>query len=209
VPWITWHEVGADRPGRVFTARGVADAKAPGGFKWINVPPCTPDETACALNVNPLNDAAEAAMAAGSLVAGDSSLPWLVWPEVGPTGKYQILVSRLDPSTRNSFLNVGGSLNVDQNHDGRDPAIAFVGSVPYVAWLEDDGTGRFVVQVRHLASDPQTGTWALDTPTTGFGQAPGQAQSGLFALGGPERLFLAWANGEPATAQLILGQFQP
>ena len=43
VPWITWHEISLDRPARVFTARGVADATAPGGFKGVNVPACTPD----------------------------------------------------------------------------------------------------------------------------------------------------------------------
>ena len=212
VPWVTWHEIGANRVARVFTARGVADASAPGGFKWINVPPCTPDETACALNVNPLAEAAEATMAAGSLVAGDSSLPWVAWPEVGPTGKFQIFVSRLDPATRNDFLPVGGSLNVDQNHNARHPFITFVGSVPYVAWLEDDGTGRFVIQMRHLASDPQTGTWALDTPAGGFAQQPGQPQTGLFALGTPDLVYLAWANGDPAAgvvSQMLLSQFQP
>ena len=91
-------------------------------------------------------------------------VPWIAWPEIGPTGKWQIFVSRLDTSTRNSFLQVGGSLNVDPNHDARHPVITFVGNVPYVVWLEDDGSGKFEVQVRHLASDPQTGSWALDTP---------------------------------------------
>jgi|GEM_PF-742572 len=208
VPWVTWHELGAGRPARVFTARGVADANAPGGFKWINVPACTPDETACALNVNPLQDAVESTMAAGSLVAGDSTLPWIAWPEVGPTGKFQILVSRLDPATRNSFLNVGGSLNVDQNQNARHPFITFVGTVPYVAWLEDDGSGRFVIQMRHLASDPQTGTWVLDTPAGGFAEEAGQPQTGLFALGTPDLVFLAWANGDPAL-EMLLSQFQP
>lgn len=208
VPWVTWHEIGAGRPARVFTARGVADAAAPGGFKWINVPACTPDETSCALNVNPLADAVEASMAAGSLVAGDATLPWVAWPEVGPTGKFQILVSRLDPATRNDFLPVGGSLNVDQNQNARHPFITFVGTVPYVAWLEDDGTGRFVIQMRHLASDPQTGTWALDTPAGGFAEEPGQPQTGLFALGTPDLVFLAWANGDPGL-KMLLSQFQP
>jgi hypothetical protein len=208
VPWITWHEIGADRPGRLFTARGVLDTNAPGGFKWINVPPCTSDETSCTLNLNPLEDAAEATMAAGSLVAGDASLPWIAWPEIGPTGKYQILVSRLDPGTRNSFLAVGGSLNVDPNQNARHPYIEFVDNVPYVGWLEDDGTGRFVVQLRHLASDPQTGTWELDTPEGGFGEQNNQPQTGLFLLGAPNLLYMAWANGDPA-ATLLLGQFQP
>jgi hypothetical protein len=64
------------------------------------------------------------------------------------------------------------------------------------------------VQLRHLASDPQTGTWELDTPTGGFAQQAGQPQTGLALLGTPDLLFLSWANGA-SPAQLLLGQFQP
>jgi len=212
VPWVTWHETGGDRPSRIFTARGVADAKAPGGFKWINVPACQPDdENTCALNINPLNDAKDASMAAGSLIAGESSVPWLAWPEISQNGKWQIFVSRLDTATRNSFLQVGGSLNVDPNHDAQAAYIAFVGNVPYVGWLEDDGTGKFRVHVRHLASDPQTGTWVLDSPEQGFNQNPDLTATGPFnaaALG--DRLFLAWTEGDPASSasQVIVGALQ-
>jgi hypothetical protein len=208
VPWVTWHETGGDRPSRIFTARGVADANAPGGFKWINVPPCQPnDETTCALNTNPLKDAKDASMAAGSLVAGESTVPWIVWPEIGANGKWQILVSRLDTETRNSFLPVGASLNVDPNHDAQGPIITFVGNVPYVVWLEDDGTGKFRVQVRHLASDPQTGTWTLDTPEGGFNVNPDVSDFGMAAVGSNDTLFMAWTEGDPAStaSQIVIG----
>ncbi|HET9912112.1 MAG TPA: hypothetical protein VFQ13_09505, partial [Anaerolineales bacterium] len=208
VPWVTWHETGGDRPSRIFTARGVADAKAPGGFKWINVPACQPnDETTCALNINPLQDAKDASMAAGSLVAGESTVPWIAWPELGPNGKWQIFVSRLDTATRNSFLQVGASLNVDPNHDARTPIIVFVGNVPYVAWLEDDGTGKFEIQVRHLASDPQTGTWTLDTPPGGFNADTKLSDSGLAAVASNDTLFMAWTEGDPASSasQIVVG----
>ena len=210
VPWVTWHEIGAGQPGRVFTARGVANANVSGGFKWINVPPCTADETSCSLNVNPLADAQEASMAAGSTAAGEASVPWIAWAEVGPTGKYQILVSRLDVGTRNSFLNVGGSLNVDQNQNARQPFISFVGTAPYVAWLEEDGSGAQSVQVRHLASDPQTGTWALDTPAGGFDLGGSGRVTGLFSTGG-QSLFLAVTDGDPAVevAKVLLAQLNP
>jgi hypothetical protein len=208
VPWVTWHETGGDRPSRIFTARGVADANAPGGFKWINVPACDPiDETTCALNTNPLKDAKDASMAAGSLVAGESTVPWIAWPEIGANGKWQILVSRLDTETRNSFLPVGASLNVDPNHDAQGPVITFVGNVPYVVWLEDDGTGKFRVQVRHLASDPQTGTWALDTPEGGFNVNPNVSDFGMAAVGSNDTLFMAWTEGDPAStaSQIVIG----
>lgn len=208
VPWVTWHETGGDRPSRIFTARGVADANVPGGFKWINVPACDPnDETTCSLNTNPLKDAKDASMAAGSLVAGESTVPWIAWPEIGANGKWQILVSRLDTDTRNSFLPVGASLNVDPNHDAQGPIITFVGNVPYVVWSEDDGTGKFGVQVRHLASDPQTGTWTLDTPEGGFNVNPDVSDFGIAAVGSNDTLFMAWTEGDPAStaAQVVIG----
>lgn len=212
VPWVTWHETGRDKPSRIFTARGVADANSPGGFKWINVPTCpVEDETKCSLNINPLNDAKDASMAAGSTVAGESTVPWIAWPEIGQNGKWQIFVSRLDTSTRNSFIQVGGSLNVDPNHDARTPVIVFVGNVPYVTWLEDDGTGKFEIQLRHLASDPQTGTWALDTPANGFNLDATLSSFDLAAVATPDSLFLAWGEGDPTSsaAQMIIGIFKP
>lgn len=207
VPWVTWHEADHDRPSRIFTARGVADVNAPGGFNWVTVPACQPDETACALNINPLKDAKDASMAAGSLLSGESTVPWISWPEIGQNGKWQIFVSRLDTSTRNSFIQVGGSLNADPNHDARTPFIVFVGNVPYVAWLEDDGTGNFSVQVRHLASDPQTGTWALDTPAAGFNFDAVLTDFGLTAVASNDTLFMAWTEGDPAAtaAQVVIG----
>ncbi|MBN8580700.1 MAG: hypothetical protein J0L96_08510 [Anaerolineae bacterium] len=212
VPWVTWHEVGRDEASRIFTARGVADPNSPGGFKWINVPPCDPnDETKCTLNINPLNDAKDASMTAGSTVAGESTVPWIAWPEIGQNGKWQIFVSRLDTNTRNSFLQVGGSLNVDPNHDARTPIIVFMGNVPYVAWLEDDGTGKFEIQMRHLASDPQTGTWSLDTPADGFNLDKTLSDFDLSAVASADTIFLAWGEGDPATsaAQMVIGAFRP
>jgi hypothetical protein len=211
VPWVTWYEEGHDRPSRVFTSRGVADPKTPGGFKWLNVPACTPDETVCALNTNPLKDAEDPSMAAGSVTAGDAAVPWISWTEVGPTGKHQIFVSRLDTKTRNSFLLVGASLNVDPNHDAKASYITFVGNVPYVGWLEDDGSGKFRVQLRHLGSDPQTGTWVLDSPAQGFNHNPDVTASEPFhAAASQDTLFLTWVEGDPASSasQVIVGEFK-
>lgn len=211
VPWVTWSEFAAGRAGRIFTARGVADPKTPGGFKWVNVPDCKPDEKVCTLNLNPAQEAKDSAMAAGSVTAGEAPVPWITWAEVGPTGKYQIVVSRLDTTTRNSFLKVGGSLNVDPNHDAQLPRISFVGTVPYVAWLEDDGSGHFTTQLRHLASDPQTGNWVLDSPAGGLRRAPGVNQTNLFSAAGNGDLFLAWIEGNPdkEAAQLLAGLLKP
>jgi hypothetical protein len=134
-------------------------------------------------------------------------VPWIAWPEIGPNGKWQIFVSRLDTSTRNSFLQVGASLNVDPNHDAHQPIITFVGNVPYVSWLEDDGSGKMEVQVRHLASDPQTGTWALDTPEGGFNADASLSDLGLVATASDNTLFMAWTEGDPesSASQVVVG----
>jgi plastocyanin len=211
VPWVTWHESGGDQPERVFAARGTADPAAPGGFRWVTVPECAPDETACALNINPLRDAKDASTAAGTLTAGQDTVPWVAWAELGPSGKWQIVVSRLDPATRSSFLQVGGSLNVDQNLDARAPAIAFVGNIPYVAWLEDDGTGRFAVHVRHLSGGIQDAAWVLDTPPGGVSANPGLSSFDLAAAGSADTLFLSWTEGDPTqgSSQVVVGSLKP
>ena len=147
-------------------------------------------------------------MAAGSVTSGEAAVPWISWSEIGPTGKPQIFVSRLDTTSRNSFLQVGASLNVDPNHEAKASYITFVGTVPYVGWLEDDGSGKFRVQVRHLASDPQTGTWVLDSPAQGFNHNPDvTAAEPLHAAAGQDTLFLTWVEGDPASSasQTVLG----
>ncbi len=211
VPWVAWYELGAGRPSRVFAARGLPDASSPGGFKWLDVPACTADEASCALNLDPGHDAEDPSLAAGALVAGEAAVPWIAWAEVGANDKSQVVVARLDVSTENSFVQVGGSLNVDPEHDAVQPSLVFLGHVPYVAFLEDDGNGRLATQLRHLASDAQTGTWALDTPRAGFHVDGAAHQTGVAAAGG-DGVFLGWIEGDPdefETSQLIVGSLRP
>jgi hypothetical protein len=77
----------------------------------------------------------------------------------------------------------------------------------HVSWLEDDGAGKFNVQVRHLASDPQTGTWALDTPSAGFNTDSALSDSGLAVAASADTLFMAWTEGDPASSasQIVIG----
>ena len=169
-PWVTWAEKSGNNPSQVFVSRALPDAtQGAGGFHWEFVPPCkgVGALAQCSLNVNPTKDGTEPYITAGSLVAGAAAAPWIVWTEKGPTGKTQIFVDRLDPATRDAFLNVGGSLNVDQSQDAGGESITFVGNVPYVAF-DEVVSGLKRIFVRHLSSDPQTGTWTLDTPQDGW-----------------------------------------
>lgn len=209
VPWVVWAERSGAKPGRIFAARADQDDKAPGGFHWQFVPNCTSaaDSDKCVLNVNPTHDATDPFMTAGSLT-GDAPTPWIVWTEVGPSGKKQVFVNHLDPSSHNWFLNVGGSLNVDQNADAEGPSITFLGKVPYVAWNEQVGNVTRVF-VRHLSSDPQTGSWVLDTPKDGL--AIDRTRAAFYPIvraapGGT--VDLIWREGDPGkeASQVVVCQ---
>ena len=210
VPWVVWQEIGVDQPQRLFAARGQADTNTPGGFKWVTIPACAPSETACTLNVNPDHNAQDPAVTAGALTPGEAPAPWVAWAEASDAGNTRIFVARYDLAS-GQFFKVGGYLNVNLTHDAKTPFIAFVKNVPYVAWLEDDGTGKFNVQVRHLASDPQTGTWALDTPEHGFNFNADFSDNGLFAIASPDSLLMAWTEGDPkaAASQIVAGHLTP
>lgn len=199
-PWVTWDEKSGTSPEQIFVSRALPDTTAgAGGFHWESVPPCKGVglQSQCSLNVNPTKAGTEPYITAGSLVAGAAASPWIAWTEEGPTGKTQIFVDRLDPASRNAFLNVGGSLNADQNQDAGGASITFVGNVPYVAFDEAvNGVKR--IFIRHLSSDPQTGTWTLDTPQDGWAidQAKSAEEPVIHAL--PDgRIVLAWHEGDP------------
>lgn len=209
VPWVVWDEISGGKSGKIFVARAIQDDKATGGFHWQFVPNCTgaADEDKCALNVNPTQDANDPFMTAGS-VSGGATVPWLTWTEVGPTGKKQVFVDRLDQVSRDKFLNVGGSLNVDQNRDAEGPSITFLGNVPYVAWSEQVGSGARVF-VRHLASDPQTGTWVLDTPQDGLAVDKTKATNYPIIRAAPGSVLdIIWREGDPDTeaSQIVVCQ---
>ena len=91
-----------------------------------------------------------------------------------------------------------GSLNVDQNKNARDASIIFVGTVPYVAWTEGEGVQERVF-VRHLASDPQTGTWTLDSPKEGFAVDKNRGASTVsLSQAGADKVAIVFRQGDTA-----------
>lgn len=200
VPWVVWAERTGSVPSRIFVSRAVQDnTQGAGGFKWQSVPNCAnPAETAdCSLNLNPTKAATDPFMTAGTVLPGQATVPWITWTEVGPTGKRQVFVDRLDQVSRNAFLNVGGSLNVNPNADAEGPSISFLGNVPYVVWNETVGNVSRVF-VRHLASDPQTGTWVLDTPKEGLAVNKNlKAFYPIIRAAPAGRVIIAWREGDP------------
>ena len=123
VGWVVWYEVGDSHLGlrgndQVFAAKIVADSGADGGFHWQSVGsgtlgltnvldtsssppgfgPCagsTSAEDKCSLNANPLREAEDPRVAAGTLTAGSPTVPWVTWSEDTGSGKHAIFVARL------------------------------------------------------------------------------------------------------------------
>jgi hypothetical protein len=181
VAWTVWYEKDSSAIGlrdneQVFAARIVADPKADGGFSWRAVgngtagqlnpldttgangfgscAASTTAEDACSLNQVPTNDAEDPRVAAGSLVPGGPTVPWVTWSENGA-----IFVSRLVGGDHFELFN-GGNPVSPAGADAAQPDITFFGNTPYVSWTEkhDDGARGFV---GHFDA---TGAFVQDTP---------------------------------------------
>jgi hypothetical protein len=126
-------------------------------------------------------------------IADVNGVPYVVSGEDAGTGKYQVHVKRLE---NGSWTSVGGVLNIDVTADARYPTIANVGGVPYVAWSEKDGLGRYQVHVRRFDG----ATWSdvggsLNVSST---QSAGSPALGVVA-GVP---YIAWSESSATVAQL-------
>jgi hypothetical protein len=75
-------------------------------------------------------------------IASINGLPYAAWQEVHGSNS-QLFVARLN-AAGTGWERVGGPVNADLTHNVGSPSLADVGGVPYVAWLEDDGTNREV-----------------------------------------------------------------
>ncbi len=93
------------------------------------------------LNVDPGQNAYQ------PFIAFSNSTPYVTWEERNgaPTPKSQIYVRHYNGS---SWLQDGGSLNVNTNQDGFWPSMAVANTTPYVTWYESDGT-HYQIYVKH------------------------------------------------------------
>ncbi len=183
VPWIVWYESGPSSAGlransQVFAARGEPDAAALGGFRWVAVgagtvgPGSTLDvsgthngscaeslaaEDACSLNKNPLANAVDARVAAGSLSPDTPTTPWVIWQEETGPGQNAIFVSSL-VGEKFVLANNGQPISNPANVAAL-PDITFAGNVPYVSWMENVGT-----TARAFVGHFEGQTFRLDTP---------------------------------------------
>jgi hypothetical protein len=190
VPWVVWYETGAATAGlqgpngMVFAAKGISDGVAAnGGFHWrvvgssgqgdldatINgATTCAANidtEKACSLNANPVANAEDPRVTAGTMNPANPTVPWVVWDEsVG--GHQQVFASRLVGGTKFVLANGGQPISPVGVNAGRAD-ITFSGNTPYVTFRVDDG-GTSTTTVGHFvnAADP---TFVVDRsgiPTT-------------------------------------------
>jgi hypothetical protein len=164
VPWVVWYEKDASGLGladneQVFAAKAVADPTADGGFHWVAVGAGTAGQTnvldrtgahgfgacaesttaeaACTLNAAAGHDAEDPRVAAGTLVAGKPTVPWVAWSEDTGSGTHGIFVSRL-VGDHFELVNGGKPISTPGN-DASVPDITFSHNTPYVSWQEDVG----------------------------------------------------------------------
>ncbi len=198
VPWVVWYETGPSSLGLqnnelVFAAKGIADGVgANGGFHWVVVgsqATATLDRTSthgfggcasfasteqqCSLNKNASADAEDPQVAAGTMTAGNPTVPWVAWDEVVGS-VHQVFVARLvgtGAAARFQLANGGAPVSSGRNASIR-PDITFSGHTPYVTWREAVGgatwgfAGHFV-----NAANPTFVLDANNVPLTPTSQA--------------------------------------
>jgi hypothetical protein len=175
----------------VFAARGVADASGDGGFHWQVVGlgtarksasqdiltngagDCASSqaaEQACSLNANAAtgltdgNGAENPTVAAGTMVPGNPTTPWVAWDESSSNGGlHSVFVARLTGGDHFTLLNNGQPIS----HSGLDstrPDIVFSHDTPYVSWHET-AAGTTTTFVGHFEGNPANPVFHIDTPT--------------------------------------------
>jgi hypothetical protein len=196
VPWVVWYEKDSTAiPGlrsneMVFAAKGIPDGVAAnGGFHWVAVGSAgsgtldrtgangfgscaasAANEEACSLNHDPTSDAEDPQVAAGTMVPGNPTVPWVTWDEaVG--GVQQVFVARLvGTGTAAHFQIVNNGAPISAPFGGTRADITFSANTPFVSFRTQIGPvtrgfiGHFI--------NPANPTFVLDefniplTPTS-------------------------------------------
>jgi hypothetical protein len=142
---------------------------------------------------SPINQANDRDAVAPSLASIDG-VPYIAWGE-SDGAHFQLRVSRLNSAGTGWEQVPGGAspINQDASKDAGGPSLASVNGVPYVAWLENDGTND---EVRVSRLNLATSTWSQ--PWTGVSATSGAInQSTTGAAFSPS---LASVNGVPYVA---------
>lgn len=129
--------------------------------------PCAQDvntEASCSLNADPTKDAEDPSVAAGTMTAGNPTVPWVVWDEGSATtpNNNSIVVARLvgtGATARFVIANNGQPVGTGDRAD-----ITFSGNTPYITWHRNNQvvTGHFTTPDAFV----KDGTIASNAPDT-------------------------------------------
>jgi hypothetical protein len=189
VPWVVWYEEGSTGVGgldvndMVFAAKGLPPSfstpptgTVDGGLNWIAVGStgqgvldasagggsCTAShlaEEACSLDKTAGANAEDPRVAAGTMTAGASTAPWVVWDEgAGAANDNSVFVARL-VSGQFAIANGGQPIGTGDRAD-----ITFSGHTPYVTWHHSGKvlSGHFVTPDQFAPDGLPVGTAATD-----------------------------------------------
>lgn len=87
---------------------------------------------------NPVNHVSLSQGDHPSLAAVDG-VPWIAWDESAGVSNSEIHVAKLN-AAGDDWVEVGSPLNHSASANAVGPSLATIAGVPYVAWVEDDGT---------------------------------------------------------------------
>jgi hypothetical protein len=190
VAWVVWYERGKGKLGlrtneQVFAAKLVANAAADGGFKWQAVGSGTAGHTetlnnsgahhvgdcgasrakedACSLNKVATSNAEDPRVAAGTLVAGTPTVPWVVWSEGIGGGIHAIFVAHLVGGDHFELFN-GGQPVSTITRDASLPDITFLGNEPAISWNEAFPGGHHRAFLGHFIGGAGSPQFVVDTP---------------------------------------------
>jgi hypothetical protein len=132
-----------------------------------NFGPCAQNqdtEASCSLNADPTKDAEDPRVAAGTMTAGNPTVPWVVWDEGnGAPNNNGIFVARLvgtGGTARFVLANSGLPIGTGDRAD-----ITFSGHTPYVSWHHNGSivTGHFTTPDSFVKDNAPIGSSAPDS----------------------------------------------
>jgi hypothetical protein len=223
----------------VFAAKATSNPAADGQFQWTAVGSggtgvldtsgttpagdkhfgtCATSQTAeeqCSVNHDPTKDAEDPRVAAGTMTAGNPTVPWIVWDEgnAASPNNNDVFVARLvgaGAAARFVIANGGQPVGTGDRSD-----ITFSGNTPYVTWHHNGQvvTGHFTTPDQFVKDGAPVGSNVTDavrapisstciaTPFSTDGSACQAA-----AVGTP---FLLFTAGDSAHAKLFAQAYQP
>ena len=174
-PYVAWCENASQGRFQVYVKRWT-------GETWARV--------GDSLNINP------SAHALSPSIASNGSAPYMAWVEFNETGIAQVYAKHWVNGT---WVQDGGSLNMDSSHHALSPSLAFKEDIPYVTWAESDSKRITQIHVKHWTGSD----WAFDEESLNLDASRPASAPTLAVLRG--RPYAAWKeNGEDGLFRIVV-----